>query len=463
MLERFLEVLEKTRKGEIVDEKEWNNKIVLSEIREVLDDYDLDDTYDEENPINTDLSLVDDFWEAGLDLALRLGMYCPDTERRVKFSEDEILESFDYVPREFRLGSGKDQITIQKRRIEDNIPPTAAMSALGLEVREELYVPICQSIAQYEKVDMLIGALFKSIKGHEIRSRSPEETLAGMYEAEKVKEAVRKAGRPGMPLWGVEGAPTEYGHFGGLCPGGFEPERTMSISLFPEPVKLPYHILHRVAQAKNGGYPIEAGHMLNIYGYYGPPEGGVIGSIAGQLLQNVAVQPELIESSILDARYMGNAGRETLWAKSVSYQARARNSPIMDIGFISNVNGPATDMLLYETAVIALTDAVSGASVEIGTRPAACRYPNYCSSLENKLAVEVLEASTDVSLGDANHIVKSLLDSIPDYEEKLRNPNKGQSFEDCMNLDTLRPKKHWQDTYEEVWKELEDLGLPRSS
>ena len=457
MLE-FLDVLDKTRIGEHCSEKDWDFKIVPSKTKEILKEHGLENTFDRENPINTSFDLADAFWRAGFELALRLGMFCPDTERIVKFSEVELKEALKRVPTEYSSGFGKDRITIKKRDPEDKIPPTAAMSALGLEVSEELYIPIVQSIAQYKCVDIILGCTFKTIHGREIRARTPYETLAGMYEAILVKEAVRRAGRPGMALWGVEGAATEYGQFGGFCPGGFEPERTLAIALIPEPTKLPYHILHRVAQAVNGGYAIEAGHMLTIGGYYGSPEGAVVGSVATQILETASMLPTVVESTILDFRYMGNCGREALWATSVSHLARSRNSRVMDLGLTSQVSGPCTDMLLYESAAIALADAVPGISVELGTRPAACRYPNYGSGLENKFTAEVLKASPKIKLADANSIVKTLL---PKYEDKLRKPPKGKSFTECTDLKTLKPTKEWQEIYEKVWKELEDLGLPR--
>jgi methylamine--corrinoid protein Co-methyltransferase len=196
--------------------------------------------------------------------------------------------------------------------------------------------------------------------------------------------------------------------------------------------------------------------MLNIGGYFGSPEGAVIGSIAAQILQTASMFPTVVESTILDGRYFGNTGREALWATSVSVQARSNNAHVMNLGITAQVSGPCTDMLLYESATLALADAVSGIALEIGTRPAACKYPNYGSGLENKFTAEVLKASTKLKLKDANEIVKAIL---PKYENKLKNPPRGKSFPECTDLQTLQPTKEWLDIYEKVWKELEDLGI----
>jgi len=130
----------------------------------------------------------------------------------------------------------------------------------------------------------------------------------------------------------------------------------------------------------------------------------------------------------------------------------------MSMGVNSEVSGPCTDMLLYETAAFAITDIVSGAAAGFGTRPTGCRYPNYGSGLENKFCAEVCKSAAGLKRSDANEIVKALL---PKYEEKLRYPPKGKSFTECFDLKTLKPTKEWLGVYEKVWKELEDLGLPR--
>lgn len=460
-MDLLFNILDKTLSGPPISKREFEFKLIPQTTRQVLREYGLEKTFNPDNPINTDLKLADEFYKAGYDLALRIGMFCPDTERRVLFSEEEIKEALRNAPSELTIGYGKDKVVIRSRRPEDRNPPIAEGSALGMAVSEEYFIPLCMAIAQYRVIDIILAPTLDTISKREIRSRTPYETIMGMYEARYVKEALSRVGRPGMPLHGVEGAPTEYGYFGGFLWGGFEPDRTIGIALIPEPVVLPYQVLHRVAVNHLVGSPLEAGHMLSIGGYFGPPEGAVIGSIAAQILQVASMIPTIVESTILDARYFGNTGREALWATSVSVQARSRNNKVMNLGITSQVSGPCTEMLLYETATISIAESVSGIAIEIGTRPAACRYKNYGSALENKFFAEVLKSSAkNLKLGDANDIVKKLL---PKYEGKLKNPPKGKSLSECINLKTLQPSSEWLEIYEKVWSELEDLGLPRWS
>jgi methylamine--corrinoid protein Co-methyltransferase len=461
MAEDFLTILDRTRNGPFCEVRDWETKVLPSEIKSVLKEHGLEKTCDAENPINTDDGLADDFWRAGFDLALRLGMLCPQTGRIIKFSDDELKDSLENRPSELTLGWGADQITIRSRKPEDRAPPKITGSALGMEMSDDLYIPICQSIAQYHVIDMLVGGVFRKILGRPCLARTPYETLGGKYEALLVREVLRRAGRPGMPCWGVEFAASEYGNFGGYGPPGcFDPAWAIGAALLPSPFKADYAILHKTAHGINWGAPMEAGHWTMIGGYEGSPEGAAVGAVAASILLCAVMLPAVVQSDILDMRYLSNCSREGLWANSVRAQARSRNSHVLYFGVTSQVSGPCTDNLLYETATISIVDSVSGNAHEMGTRPTGCKYPDYGSGLENKFYGEVVKSSVTLKRSDANEIVKALL---PKYEDKLRYPPKGKSFIECFDLKTLKPTQEWGNIYDRVWEELEDLGLKKLS
>jgi len=458
-MDLLFDIMERTLNGPPVAKKEFEYRFIPRITRGKLKEHGLDGSFDPANPINTDLGLAKEFYQVGLELAVEMGLFCPDTERRILFTEQEIMERARSAPTECTVGYGADQVTIRSRKPEDGKAPVAEASALGMSINEEYFIPLCTAIAQNRTIDILTAPTLDNIGGHEIRSKSPAETIMGMYEARMMKDVASRVGRPGMPIHGVEGAATEYGYFGGFLAGGFDPRSALGIALLPEPVNLPYGILHRVVTAHLIGTPLHTGHMANIGGPFGPVEGAVIGSVATQVLENAATFPTEVESSILDGRYFCNTSRSSLWGSSLTMQSRSLGNSIMNAGLTSQVAGPVTDMLLYETAVIAIADAVSGAAIEVGTRPTGCRYKNYGSALENRFFAEVLKSSArNLKLADANEIVKAIL---PKYESKLSDPPIGRPFPENTDLRTLRPAPEWMEIYERVWRELEDLGLPR--
>jgi methylamine--corrinoid protein Co-methyltransferase len=57
---------------------------------------------------------------------------------------------------------------------------------------------------------------------------------------------------------------------------------------------------------------------------------------------------------------------------------------------------------------------------------------------------------------NANEILQKLL---PKFEEKLVNPDRGKPFRECYDLKTVQPLPEWSNKYDEVRKELEELGI----
>ena len=99
-VQRLLNNLDKAYKGPVLPMKEWDTKIIPKTIKGILKKYGLNGTLDMENPINCDDDLADAFFKAGWELALELGMYCEDTERVIKVTEDELLE---VTPKSLRI------------------------------------------------------------------------------------------------------------------------------------------------------------------------------------------------------------------------------------------------------------------------------------------------------------------------------------------------------------------------
>ena len=89
----FVEVLRRAHEGPYCTLRDWNVKVISENTRKLVKEHGLEGTYDSENLVNTDDGLADEFWEAGYELALEAGMYCINTERIVKYSEEELKEA----------------------------------------------------------------------------------------------------------------------------------------------------------------------------------------------------------------------------------------------------------------------------------------------------------------------------------------------------------------------------------
>ncbi len=122
-MERLLEILDRTRNGPVCTVKEWNTTVIPTKVSQKLKEHGLRGSYSSENPINTDDALADEFFKAGFELALDIGVLCQDTERVVKVTEDELRDALRNAPSELALGKGFDRVVVKNRKIEDRTPP----------------------------------------------------------------------------------------------------------------------------------------------------------------------------------------------------------------------------------------------------------------------------------------------------------------------------------------------------
>jgi methylamine--corrinoid protein Co-methyltransferase len=112
---------------------------------------------------------------------------------------------------------------------------------------------------------------------------------------------------------------------------------------------------------------------------------------------------------------------------------------------------------MYEAAVGLMNHCVSGASKTTQPRSAGGRLTNYLTPMEAWWCGEVFKSCAGMSRKDANEVAKKIL---PKYEDQLSNPPNGQSVLDCFDLKEMRPSPEYLKLYQDIRKELIDLGMP---
>jgi methylamine---corrinoid protein Co-methyltransferase len=454
-LEKVLISLDRAHTGPICTMLDWDARVIPQKSRAIVKKYGLEKTYNPDEPINTDDALADTYFKAGLELAVEVGVLCPDTERVIKVEESEIARTLQEAPSEMVVGGGSDVVVMKHRLPEDPYPPLVGVP-LCLVVSEDLWVPLVVGLVQKRHlVDIFFGPSLPTVYGHKVRSGTPLETLVGRYEIELRREALYRAGRPDMAQIGSASGVTEYGQLGGWA--ALAGPNHIANSLSPAELKAPFASFHKVIQGINFGNRLRVGSNSYIGGYAGTSEGAVVLSIAVDLLYSTIMGADYITSNIYDARQFGNCGREGIWANSVATQAVSRNTHLMRTKIINQTAGPCTEMLLYETAVGYMAFSVSGASKVCGPRSAGGKYPDYLTPLETWFLGEVFKSSAGMSRKQANEIAVQIL---PKYETQFGNPPKGKGLTDCWDLKRQQPSPEWADIYRRVHRELVDLGMP---
>lgn len=454
-IQKILTSLDRAYSGPVCTVKDWDSKIIPRTTKAVLARHGLQKMCNPAEPINTDDDVADAFFKAGYELALEIGMLCPDTERIIKAEEKEIQQTLKETPDQLTLGTDAELVVMKPRRPEDPYPPLVAVS-LGIVVSEELWVPIVTGMIQKKHlVDALHGPSLQTVYGHEVRSGTPYETLMGRYEAQLRTEATFRAGRPGLAQTGIAGATTEYGHLGGM-PALAGPGN-ITMSLCPVELKVTFANFHRIVQGLNYGNRLRVGGYSFIGGYAGSPEGALLLNIATDLLIPTLLATDYCSSYVYDVRFFGNCGRDAVWANSVAIQAVSRNTRFMRNKIVNETAGPCTEMFLYEAAVGLMNHCVSGASKTTQPRSAGGKYKDYLTPLEAWWCGEVFKSCAGMTRKQANEIAKCL---IPKYEAQLAAPPKGKPVQECFDLQAMEPSPEYAAIYEKVKHELIDLGMP---
>ena len=457
-MEDFLKILDKAHSGPICKVEDWNRQVLPERVSQKLKKYRLTGTCDTENPINTDDELADTYFKAAFELAIETGILCTNTERIITVTEDELRTALREAPSEAIMGKGKDAVVWKTRTPEDK-HPALLEAPMGNLISEDIWVLLHAAVAGVKEIDIWGGGgIIPTMFGHRVLSGTPYETLVGRYQAQLNREALWRAGRPGMATRAVSTSPTAYGQLGGFgTAGGFDPGVDFAEILTPAELMTNYEILHKVANIVNCGSRHRGTSSSVIGGYLGPPEAVVLAQIACSLLLMAVLLADFVGGSTIDARYGGHCGRHGMWAESIHGQAISRNTHILDRHVLNIVASPCTEMMLYESAVGMLNISASGVSLYRGPRSGGGKHADHLTPLECKFCGEVLKKSAGMTRKQANEIAKVL---IPKYENMLQNPPAGKRFQDCYDLKTLEPTKEWHGIYLKVKRELIDLGVP---
>lgn len=451
---RLLEVLHRAETGPIIDEKEFEAKLITSTIKRLIDKYKI--KFDRSTLVPSDDELADRIFEAGLEFAVEIGMFCQDTSRRILWTEDEYLAGLGSCSGKAIMGTGNDTVEIYARVPESDIQPTFVGGPFGVPVPEDMFVPIMLSYAQEPLIDVIENPTLEKVYGYPIKAASPWEVLGGWREAELSFEVINRAGRPGMPIGCIEISPTALAQISAASWGGVRPSDWHHVSA-PSEFKTNYDLLSKAAHIIRIGAHME-GYLNIIYGgFLGGAEGVVIGLAAGMIVVNQNYMGTTISASSAHPFLHSDATPESLWAQSLAFQAVSRNSKILTASLCKPAAGPGTKTLLYECAAFILSGVVSGLAVPQASMTATGTNSCHCSGLEARFSAEVARAAVGMTREQADEIVQKLLVI---YEDDLPNKPVGQPFQEVYDLKTLRPTPEWDGTYQDVKNELIDMGLP---
>jgi len=451
----FLEVIRRAESGERVREEEFDKKIG----RKTLDlqkKYEI--RYHPESVISTDDGLSDRLYQAGVELFLELGVFCMDTQRVIRFTEEELKWALNHVPQEVRYGREKETVSVFPRKVEDRRDPVCFFSAVGTPVTEELFLPIAQSYAQEPLADTFSGPLITSYQGIPVTSGSPIEVEAAIWNTKMLREAANRAGRPTIGIHNFQstGEKTDATIASAQERFGAYPGDGLLVAAIAE-MKVDFERLKKVAFLRQSPYVLGALYGPLMGGYAGGPEGTAIVLVAHHFLGLLVFSAERHNAFPIHIHQVCNTTREMLWLVSTVGQALARNTNLIIASNAFMASGPCTEMIMDELCAHAVASTVSGWHLN-PTAVARNRYPLRCSGMEARIHAEVGHTVSKMGLSrkEANQIVLKLLEK---YEAKISEAPIGKTFPECYQMDRLKPTDEYESLWKEKKKELKGLGL----
>ncbi|NIS69926.1 MAG: monomethylamine:corrinoid methyltransferase, partial [Proteobacteria bacterium] len=195
----FWEVVRRSETGEILAEEAFDRRVGKVSM-EVTDKYDI--KFNSEEVITSDNELADRLFDATVEFFLEVGVYCTDTGRVMKFNKKELFDSLEAGTNQIVWGEGRDQRIQRKREVEDSRPPFCNFTLVGTPYSEETFLQAAMSAAKEPLADCFSGgSLLHTLGGVEVRSGSPIEVEAAIWDVGKRREAAIRVGHPGKGMY----------------------------------------------------------------------------------------------------------------------------------------------------------------------------------------------------------------------------------------------------------------------
>jgi len=190
------DVYERFVKGKKVKVEDWDYQVIPQNLTALKEKYNI--KIEENSIIPTDKELINNLFQAGLEMLVTTGYYCQDLGRVMHVTEEEVWEGIKKTPTKLILGEGKDIARFYPRHGNSSVKPIIQGGPTGSPISEDVFVQVMQSYAQEGVVDTIVNGVMTTIEGKPAKTKTPYEIRATMSELRAVKEARVRAARPGL-------------------------------------------------------------------------------------------------------------------------------------------------------------------------------------------------------------------------------------------------------------------------
>ena len=182
--------------------------------------------------------------------------------------------------------------------------------------------------------------------------------------------------------------------------------------------------------------------------------------VAGMILLEACYEPSFHDAAPGHAHLSCNSYPGMLAGQAVAFQALSRNTKLLVSSFVRPTAGPCVRHIFDESAAIVLATAPSGIAHVEGVHTATGRFDAHCSPLEARFMAAITHAAEGMTRSEADALTRRI---VTKYETVHKTIQKGRSFAECYDIETLQPTPEWQAMYDDACAELAaEYGLDLS-
>lgn len=434
-------------------EREWDFRL-FNATQKLIQEFKIQ--WDGVSSITSDDDLLDNIYAAAVQLICNVGGYCLETHRVLQFNEVEARDALKAAPSSLLIGKGRDARTIIHRDIEDPRLPNMLGRGMAPFTEGDLYIKFTKAVAELPFVDGFLSPNLWTIKGREIT------TLAHEIHASKqcltwAKEGVKRAGRPGLFI-GYYPISTNPATMIAALDSQFGVTETDGIFITPMPdLKIERNLLGVTRATIDHGCHVLSQPSATLGGFPGGPEGTAIVIVANSILSVLTYRSQILcGPSIVALKTSLRNTPMALWTVTSAIQTLNRNTHLIVGGVMGSLLGNiVTEMSLYEAMHRNLVLVPCGSMI-LGTRPYKPLQLNMCTPLEVQWAYECGVAATRFKREEANEMAQKIYKK---YSNQVDNPPRGQALTECYNTMTMTPNPEYLALYQQVKKDLNNMGF----
>ncbi len=438
------ETIQRTTTGPVMSEEKFETELFPSALADIQAKHRLE--WDPDEPVMIDPDMADAVFAAGKELLLEVGLYCKNTRRIVKYTEDEIEGAIAEARHEVTLGFDRQEITLKQRAPGDPQRLHTFFPAGALTNNVESYKNHAISVMMEPTCDGVIPIPLYAAGDKKNIADSPAQTMVCLTEARIVNEAATWAGKPGLFLGIPMSATTPLTLMSAFSSGLYHKRNCVLPVQIIQDMRIDYDRLNLAFYADQQGIEPWMSSSPAMYAYLTGPEQAAMEIIAhtlGMLAYAGGALTQAMSVSV-HGTYIGN---DISWCNTAAGLAADRNLklPWVTFGSMGNPAGALSDESFYATAAACISASVSGME--------ALWLAGGSTALEARWAGEMARAAAHLTPKEGSEMVKKI-NAAP------RDPDPAPvSFHKLYDLSTMQPKQEALDHYRKFTRIFKDLGL----